>query len=73
MSLLLRPSWENGTDTTMAECIVVYRTHAGKVDAIRDDAGELAVYDNRDTAIADNQARKLFKAVPWQVVELDEI
>lgn len=55
------------------ECIVVYRTHGGKVHAVMDDVGELAVYKNRDAAIADNEARKLFKAVPWQVIELDEL
>jgi hypothetical protein len=58
----------------MTECIVVYRTHGGKVDAVRgDDFGELAVYKDRDAAIADNEARKLFKAIPWQIVELDEL
>jgi hypothetical protein len=55
------------------ECIVVYRTHGGKVDAIRDDEGELAVYKDRDAAIADNNSRKLFNAVPWQIVELEEL
>lgn len=55
------------------ECIVVYRTHGGNVDAIRDELGELSVYKNRDAAIADNQDRKLFQAIPWQIIELDEI
>lgn len=55
------------------ECIVVYRTHRGRVDAVRDEEGELSVYKDRDAAIADNSTRKLFQAVPWQVIELDEI
>ena len=56
------------------ECVILYRTHGGKVDAVRgDDFGELAVYPSMEEAIKDTETRKLFKAVPFQIVELVEL
>ena len=58
------------------ECVILYRAHNGTVDFVRgeDDNGiNIAVYPNRDEAIKDTMTRKLFRAVPFQIVELTDL
>lgn len=58
------------------ECVILYRTHGGTVDFVRgdgDNGTNIAVYPNMEEAIKDTETRKLFKAVPFQIVELDEL
>lgn len=57
------------------QCVILFRMPDGKVDAVRgDDFGaQLEVYPSIEEAIKDTETRKLFKKVPFQIVELDEL
>ncbi len=57
----------------MDHCIL-YRTHGGTVDAILTDDGEhVAIFPNLDAAVAAVDKFPLLRAVPCQIVCLDEL
>jgi hypothetical protein len=57
------------------QCVILYRTHNGQVDFVRDgDAGlDIYVFPDEEAAIRDTRERLLFQAVPFQIVLLDEL
>jgi hypothetical protein len=57
------------------ECVILYRTHSGHIDFIRADGNELdiSVFLNHDDAVAYAEQNSLLQAVPYQIVELDEL
>lgn len=57
------------------ECVILFRNHAGMVGFIDDGSneGNIAVFPNRDAAIALTQTHLLLQHVVWQIVELDEL
>lgn len=58
------------------ECVILFRnTQNGRVGfiAANDDPGEIAVFKNRDEAIACTEWQPLLRAFPYQIVEVDEL
>ena len=56
------------------ECVILFRYHTGKVDfIIADESAKPAVFSNMDEAIEFAQSSKFLQAVPYQIVELDEL
>lgn len=58
------------------ETVILYRTHSGKVDFIREASGDesdIAVFQNIEAAIEYAEHNALLEAVPYQIVELNEL
>lgn len=56
----------------MMECVILVRLNSGKVVAIMEDE-RLAVFRNTGEAVALADGHPLCKAMPYQIVELDEL
>lgn len=60
----------------MSECVILFRYKNGRVDFVHDGEGDparMAVYPDRDAAVSASHAIPICVAVPFQIVELDEI
>lgn len=63
----------------MTECVILFRIHeTGRVGALRDDKGEIAVFANHDEAIrvcfeAEAEEPDSDPLITYQVVLLDEL
>ncbi len=56
----------------MVECAILVRLNSGRVVAISEDEN-LAIFRNMDEAVALTDNHPLCKAMPYQIVELDEL
>ncbi len=56
----------------MTECVILVRLNSGKVIAISEE-DRLAVFKNMDEAVALADEHSLCLAMPYQIVELDEL
>lgn len=58
------------------DCVILYRTHGGRVDFISEEEDgniNVVVFPDVDTAIDFTDHNRLLQAVPYQIVELDEL
>lgn len=56
------------------ECVILVRMESGAVLGIEgDEEGALEVFPDADAAIDFAEEHVLCKAMPWQLVELDEL
>lgn len=57
------------------ECVILFRNQAGIVGCIDDggNEGNIAVFPNRDAALALTRTHLLLRHVVWQIVELDDL
>lgn len=74
-ALSIATVYENEKGNKM-ESVILYRTHGGNVDFIREASGdnsEICVFRNIEAAIEYAGHNALLQAVPYQIVELDEL
>ena len=55
------------------ECVILVRMPRGPVTGLQNDNGDLMVFPNRDAAIDAALAHPLCRALPYQIVECDEL